>query len=212
MALEEGRLPRRAAQRPRGLLESTVLEIAGRRLFVLVGLLILQSSSQVVLQRFEKLISTNVIIPLFLTMLVGAGGNAGNQAAVSAITGILSGELHGAGALVRVLKKEVVVALCCGSTLAVIGFARVYLFYSNEEVQPTPVFVTVFAITLALFLIVVSSVLMGATLPFLLQRLHLNVEHAAPAIQVVMDILGVTICCATCFYFLGDQANPPNKV
>ena len=203
--IDEGR-PRRAVAPPRrGFLEATILEIAGRRLSVLVGLLILQSSSQIVLQRFEKLISSNIIIPLFLTMLVGAGGNAGNQAAVAAITGILSGELNGPGAFMRTLKREAVVAAFCGLALAVIGYVRVYIFYSNEEAQPTPVMITVFAVTLSLFLIVVSSVILGATLPFVLLRINVNVEHAAPAIQVVMDILGVTICCVVCSFFLEND-------
>ena len=203
--IDEGR-PRRAVAPPRrGFLEATILEIAGRRLSVLVGLLILQSSSQIVLQRFEKLISSNIIIPLFLTMLVGAGGNAGNQAAVAAITGILSGELNGPGAFMRTLKREAGVAAFCGLALAVIGYVRVYIFYSNEEAQPTPVMITVFAVTLSLFLIVVSSVILGATLPFVLLRINVNVEHAAPAIQVVMDILGVTICCVVCSFFLEND-------
>jgi Mg/Co/Ni transporter MgtE len=208
--IEEPRPRERRVAPRRGFLEATIFEIAGRRLSVLVGLLILQSSSQIVLQRFEKLISSNIIIPLFLTMLVGAGGNAGNQAAVAAITGILSGELSGPGALLKTLKREAVVALSCGVALAAIGFVRVYIFYSNEETKPTPVLLTVSAVTLSLFLIVVSSVLLGATLPFLLLTMGLNIEHAAPAIQVVMDILGVTICCVVCSFFLENDSIDDN--
>jgi hypothetical protein len=46
----------------------------------LVGLLILQSMSSFILARNERLLQEHVIIVRFLTMLVGAGGNAGNQA------------------------------------------------------------------------------------------------------------------------------------
>jgi hypothetical protein len=48
----------------------------------LVGLLILQSMSSFILARNERLLQEHVIIVRFLTMLVGAGGNAGNQASV----------------------------------------------------------------------------------------------------------------------------------
>ena len=48
----------------------------------LVGLLILQSMSSFILEYNEKLLQKHIIIVNFLTMLVGAGGNAGNQASV----------------------------------------------------------------------------------------------------------------------------------
>jgi hypothetical protein len=48
----------------------------------LVGLLVLQSMSSFILARNEALLERHMIIIQFLTMLVGAGGNAGNQASV----------------------------------------------------------------------------------------------------------------------------------
>ena len=48
----------------------------------LVGLLIMQSCSGFVLSRNEQLLKRHPVIIFFLTMLVGAGGNAGNQASV----------------------------------------------------------------------------------------------------------------------------------
>ena len=52
------------------------------RAYWLVGLLTLQSMSGLILARNELLLQTHPVIIYFLTMLVGAGGNAGNQAAV----------------------------------------------------------------------------------------------------------------------------------
>jgi hypothetical protein len=48
----------------------------------LVGLLVLQSMSSFIISRNEKLLQEHIVIVQFLTMLVGAGGNAGNQASV----------------------------------------------------------------------------------------------------------------------------------
>jgi len=48
----------------------------------LVGLLVLQSCSGFILSRNEDLLAHHPTIIYFLTMLVGAGGNAGNQASV----------------------------------------------------------------------------------------------------------------------------------
>lgn len=48
----------------------------------LVGLLILQSCSSFILKNYEELLQSHLVLVQFLTMLVGAGGNAGNQASV----------------------------------------------------------------------------------------------------------------------------------
>lgn len=48
----------------------------------LCGLLVFQSCSSFILSSNQDLISDHPSIVFFLTMLVGAGGNAGNQAAV----------------------------------------------------------------------------------------------------------------------------------
>jgi Mg/Co/Ni transporter MgtE len=52
------------------------------RAYWLVGLLLMQSFSGIILSRNEALLADHPVIIFFLTMLVGAGGNAGNQASV----------------------------------------------------------------------------------------------------------------------------------
>ena len=51
----------------------------------LIGLLFLQSMSSFIIQYNEQFLADNMVLVQFLTMLVGAGGNAGNQAAVRVI-------------------------------------------------------------------------------------------------------------------------------
>ena len=48
----------------------------------LVSLLCLQSLSSLILQNYQHVIEKNMVIALFLTMLTGTAGNAGNQARV----------------------------------------------------------------------------------------------------------------------------------
>ena len=193
-------LPEKSCSRGSGL-DAPFSVLLWQRLSVLVCLLLLQSMSQFVLEAYEGLVATNLVIPLFLTMLVGAGGNAGNQSAVRSITGLVTGALKPAH-VVEVVRREFFVGISCGCLLSLIAFLRVYYFYANDEVQPTGVFVTVFSITLSLFLIVVSSVIIGGSLPFFLRWTGYSVEHAAPMIQVIMDILGVWITCSVCSLFL----------
>lgn len=171
---------------------SGVASVVWHRTSVLVSLLLLQSLSQFILEMYETLIAKHVIIPLFLTMLVGAGGNAGNQATVRAITGLVTKEFRPRDYLL-VLRKELVVGIINSTILACIGFGRVYYFYGSQDM-----FFSTVAITLSLFCIVLSSVILGSSLPFLIGYLGYDREHAAPIIQVLMDITGVFITCSLC--------------
>jgi Mg/Co/Ni transporter MgtE len=162
------------------------------RTTVLVTLLLLQSLSQFILEMYEPLITKHVIIPLFLTMLIGAGGNAGNQATVRAITGLASREFAPSDFL-KLLRKEAIVGFINAAALGTIAFARVYYFYGSHDL-----FYSTLAITMSLFVIVFSSVILGTSLPFLLGRLGFDREHAGPTIQVLMDIVGVLLTCVIC--------------
>lgn len=64
------------------LLEESIYGCVKERAGWLVGLLILQSMSSFILAQNEALLEEHMVIIRFLTMLVGAGGNAGNQASV----------------------------------------------------------------------------------------------------------------------------------
>jgi Mg/Co/Ni transporter MgtE len=55
----------------------------------LLGLLVLQSTSSFVLDNYQELLRNHLVVTLFLTMLVGAGGNAGNQSAIKVIRGLV---------------------------------------------------------------------------------------------------------------------------
>ena len=59
----------------------------------LLGLLVCQSCSSFVLADNEALLVAHPTVIYFMTMLVGAGGNAGNQAAVRIIRGLATGEV-----------------------------------------------------------------------------------------------------------------------
>jgi Mg/Co/Ni transporter MgtE len=60
----------------------------------LIGLLFLQSMSSFIIQYNEQFLADNMVLVQFLTMLVGAGGNAGNQAAVRVIRCLALGTLN----------------------------------------------------------------------------------------------------------------------
>ena len=163
----------------------------------LVGLLVLQSSSSFVLDSYQDLIREHLVVTLFLTMLVGAGGNAGNQSAIKVIRGMATGAISPTFAsLSRVMKQQISVAFILGASLSIAGWVRVYL--TNGDILNSS------AIALSLFLIVCTSVIVGTLLPFGLARAGQDPANAGTSIQVLMDVLGVLITCTCCHYVLDE--------
>jgi len=154
----------------------------------LMGLMVFQSFSSFVLSNNEVLLRQHTSIVFFLTMLVGAGGNAGNQAAVRIIRGIAVGSVRQENQS-QVFRREVFMAIALSLVLGVTGFTRA-LFSMKTSYRE------VFAITASLMAIVFISIVAGASLPLLLLHLGVDPAHSSTSIQVIMDILGVLITCS----------------
>jgi len=154
------------------------------RAYWLCGLLAMQSLSGFILARNEVLLQNHPVIVYFLTMLVGAGGNAGNQASVRVIRGLALGTLNESTQR-QFLNRELKMAVCLCGLLSTAGFLRAAAFR-------TPLPETI-AITCSLALIVFSSIGLGAVLPLVLQKLRVDPAHSSTTIQVIMDILGVVM-------------------
>lgn len=157
------------------------------RAYWLVGLLAFQSCSGFILARNEALLQNHPVVVYFLTMLVGAGGNAGNQASVRVIRGLALGTLD-ERTQNQFLNREFKMALSLSAILSVAGFVRALAFR-------TPLPETI-AVTTALSCIVFTSICLGALLPLLLKKLGVDPAHSSTSIQVIMDILGVLLTVA----------------
>ena len=184
----------------------------------LLGLLVLQSSSSVVLQQYADLVRDNIVITLFLTMLVGAGGNAGNQSAIRVIRGLATGEMDATRqCAARVVWQQARVGALLASALALGGFLRVMLtdLSGNDagaaesaaaaaaasaaaDTAAGSSVTAALAISLSLFAIVTTSTVAGTALPFALNWAGQDPANAGTTIQVCMDILGVVITCVVC--------------
>jgi cation transporter-like permease len=150
----------------------------------LVGLLVFQSLSSFILARNEELLRHHAVIVQFLTMLVGAGGNAGNQASVGVVRGLAVGTIDSSNVR-RFLQREFAMGLALSLILGVAGCVRAAVF-------AVP-FLETMAITSSLFMIVVISVVAGALLPLGMNLAGIDPAHSSTTIQVIMDITGVVI-------------------
>lgn len=158
------------------------------RVGILLLLLIVQSFSSIILGKYENLLSHHPILIYFLTMLIGAGGNAGNQAAVRVIRGIAIGVLN-SRTRYSYLFNEFKIAVVISGILGFVGCVRTIV--SSRSTFPETV-----AITITLMLITFFSIILGSILPFILQKVHLDPVHSSTIIQVIMDILGVLLTCS----------------
>lgn len=153
----------------------------------LVVLLVLQSMSSFVLSSYEALVKEHMVVTLFLTMLVGAGGNCGVQSAVKVIRGMALGQVRSLG---PAIVEQGAVGLVLGGVMAIAAWFRVWVFGLGSR--------NATAISLSCFMIVTMSVLAGTVLPFALRTVGLDPGHAGAAVQVVMDVMGCLITCAIC--------------
>ncbi len=147
-------------------------------------LLLFQSFSSIILANYVDLLRSHPTVMYFLTALVGAGGNAGNQAAVRCIRGLAQRKLNNSNVR-RFILREVWMSLMLAGMLSFVGLFRAYM-------SPCSV-VEMISVVVSLVTIVMVSVVFGAILPLLLQRVGVDPAHASTTIQVIMDILGVLI-------------------
>ncbi len=124
----------------------------------LIGLMLLQSTSSWILNQYTALLEQHMIVISFLTMLVGAGGNAGAQAAVATVRGIALNKPEFSSAR-QVSVEAFMLAALLASFLGVGSWLRVRLIYGGDVTEAN-------AISLCCACIVIVSVVLGATLPF----------------------------------------------
>mmetsp|Transcript_54058 Transcript_54058/g.114810 ORF Transcript_54058/g.114810 Transcript_54058/m.114810 type:complete len:491 (+) Transcript_54058:5-1477(+) len=153
----------------------------------LIGLLFLQSCSSFIIQYNQNFLQSHMVIVQFLTMLVGAGGNAGNQASVRVIRSLAVGTLN-RHTMKQFLQQEAKMALCLSALIGTTGFIRAAMFR-------TPPGETI-AVTASVCAIVAISVAIGSTLPLGMKKVGIDPANSSTSIQVIMDILGVliTVC------------------
>jgi Mg/Co/Ni transporter MgtE len=111
-----------------------------RRLPWLVGLLLLQSFSASILHGYDEYLNTHMIFSFFIPMIVGTGGNAGNQCSVMVTRALALGMSD--REVMRVVHKESPTALLTGLILALFAFLRVVLEYPDDKTEAAAIAIT----------------------------------------------------------------------
>lgn len=152
---------------------------------ILVGLLLAQSVSSMIMQYYQDTLSG--ILVFFITMLTSTGGNTSSQTSALVIQGLATGEIRSV-TINRFLKREFLMAMCLAGLLGLVALARVYVVYGD--------IVSSVAVSLSLSCIVMLSITLGSCIPLVLRRFAMDPAHSAgPVLATIMDIVGLFVYC-----------------
>lgn len=112
----------------RPYLSTPILQIVRSRVVWLLVLAVGATLTVQVLSAFEATLAQITVLALFVPLLIGTGGNTGNQAATTVTRALALGDVRPRD-VVRVLSREVRVGFFLGSILGLVGFAVTSLVY-----------------------------------------------------------------------------------
>ncbi len=122
----------------------------------------------------------------YVPMLMDTGGNAGGQASVTIIRGLSIGDISFKDTI-KVVWKELRVAIMCGITLACANFLKLLLL----DRIAIPVIIVV---CLTLICAVLFAKLIGCSLPILAKALGFDpAVMASPFITTLVDVISLLV-------------------
>ncbi|MBQ8936065.1 MAG: magnesium transporter [Oscillospiraceae bacterium] len=174
-------------------LRTGVLETWRSRIPWLLLLMISGTFTSLIITRFENALMACAVLSAFIPVLTDTGGNAGSQASVAVIRSLSLQEVHFSD-IIKVIWKEIRVAVFCGLTLAAANFVKLLLvdgmLFRNPAVTPLVAFV----VCVALACTVVTAKTVGCTLPLLADKVGLDpAVVASPFITTIVDVLALLI-------------------
>lgn len=179
-------------------LKTGVFTLAKRRILWLMILMVSATFTGKIIENYENMLAAVVGLTACIPMLMDTGGNAGNQTSTLIIRGLALGEIHLSDYL-KVIFKEVRVALICGVALAVVNFGRMALLSGNVS-ENFRMYIVVCA---AMLCSVVVAKCIGCSLPMLAKLIHLDPAlMAGPMITTIVDALTLIIYFALATAFL----------
>ena len=168
-------------------LKTSPFALAKKRIVWLLVLMISATFTGGIINGFQEVLSSVVVLAAFIPMLMDTGGNCGSQSSTLVIRGLALGEIRPRDAL-RVLNKELAVSLLCGVTLAAVNFGRILLF------EPQTGAAVALAVSLSLLVTVMVSKCLGGLLPIAAKAVHLDpAVMASPLITTVVDAVSLLV-------------------
>lgn len=165
--------------------KTSVFSHAKSRILWLLLLMLSATITGTILTGFEDAISTLPILVAFIPMLMDTGGNCGSQTSTLIIRGLATDEIS-THDLLKVIWKEMRVAILVGTVLAIVNGIRIVIQYQNLLIA--------IVVGITLLLIVIAAKLIGGILPIIAKKMKLDPAlMASPIITTIVDIFSVTV-------------------
>ncbi len=172
-------------------LKTGVFSLAKNRIGWLLVLMIASTFTGQIIEGFENQLATIAGLTACIPMLMGTGGNSGNQVSTLIIRGLALGEVK-IKDYFKVLWKEIRVSLMVGIVLAVANFGRMLLvrLITGDDVTNSVILV----VSLSVAAVVMVSKTIGCTLPIVAKLLKLDPAlMAGPLITTLVDTISLII-------------------
>ena len=167
-------------------LKTPVLTLAKKRIVWLLVLMVSATVIGSIIQGFEDVLQSVVILASFIPMLMDTGGNSGSQSSTLVIRGLALGEIT-TKYFLKVIFKEFRVSIVVATVLAIVNFLRLYFFTSAD-------FMISLTVCASLFFTVVLAKIVGGVLPIISKKLKLDPAiMASPLITTIVDAFALIV-------------------
>ena len=181
-------------------LKTSVWQTMLTRLPWLVILMVSATFTGIIINAYETTLSS--LLFACVPMLMGTGGNAGSQASITITRGIALNEIEFKD-FFKVVWKEIRISVLTGLLLAIVCFGKLQLIDKLIFGYDYTVLVSL-AVSLALFGTVFIAKFVGAVLPLLAKKIHLDpAVVASPFITTIVDVLSLIVYCSISIAILG---------
>ena len=161
-------------------MDAGVFHLVAHRLPWLMIMMLSATLSSTIITSFESVLAGAVVLTAFIPMLTGSAGNSGSQTSVTIIRNMALGEVEIAD-WIRVLWKEVRVAVVSGAAMAAVNMVRMMIF---DDVG----LMICATVSITLMFAIVLSAAVGCLLPMGAKKLGLDpAVMASPMITTIVD-------------------------
>lgn len=177
-------------------LKLNILDLYKSRIPWLLLLMISATFTGKIIQHYEAALASYVVLTSFIPMLMDTGGNAGGQSSVTIIRGLSLNDIEYKDTL-KVIWKEIRVAVLAGLTLAVANFAKLLLI---DKVTASVALV----VCITLIVTVIIAKIIGCSLPILAKKIGFDpAVMASPFITTIVDAISLIVYFQIATHLLG---------
>lgn len=172
-------------------MKTGVFKLTKNRIVWLLILMVSATFTGQIIESFEDKLALIAGLTACIPMLMDTGGNSGNQVSTLIIRGLALGTVKPKDYL-KVLWKELRVAVMCGVILAAANFVRMLILTATGVSDAsTPVIIVV---CLAMVCTVILAKTIGCSLPIVAKLIHLDPAlMAGPMITTIVDAVSLLI-------------------